>query len=248
MNQTFKRTTAIALLTVILLSVISIGCALVSNRVDAIEANVEVTEPALIIPTMAPTAPTQPTETYPELTLPPTTSTHPTILSTIPTTEAQETESDIFVNDRDMVYEIKTRGCYGILTIPSVGVDVALFLSSIWDIPTGQTITDRTDSAAYQRDATEAFGYEIIADHVHQGFGKIKQAVPGDTLAYINTGDQILAYICTDNFIGWNCLNGSWGLQRYDGTETDGQNDGGITMYTCNSDGTITITFWQPVD
>lgn len=138
--------------------------------------------------------------------------------------------------------EMARRGNMGRLRISSVGVDVALFETSMYDISHSQPIVDNADSAAYISDTIDDYGFIIIGDHVHQGFAAIKSSVPGVTIAEIDSGTNIQTYICTEIFIGYN--NGC--LDDLNGNCIKGRNDGGICMYTCNSDGTITITFWQP--
>jgi uncharacterized protein YgiM (DUF1202 family) len=137
--------------------------------------------------------------------------------------------------------EMERRGNVGRLKISSVGLNVALFKASAFG--GSQSIVDAKDSAAYMEDAIKCYGQIIIADHVHQGFSAIKKSKPGTTIAHIDFGTETLKYICTKKFIGKN--KGS-DLVSLDGVSIKGQNAGGICMYTCNSDGTITITYWQP--
>jgi hypothetical protein len=132
--------------------------------------------------------------------------------------------------------EVEDSSYLGRLSIPSVGVDVA-----VYDDYTQSTV-DNEDSAAYLYGA-DIYGQDVIADHVHQGFSGIKKAVPGSTYAYLNFGTHTKSYVCTKNFIGYNT---GPDLVDLNGQSISGQNNGGLCMYTCNSDGTITITFWQP--
>lgn len=132
-------------------------------------------------------------------------------------------------------YPIKNDGSMGRLYIPSVGVNVAIYGDYT------QETVDREDSAAYLYGETK-YGQEIIADHVHQGFSGIKKAIPGSTTLYIDFGEYQTHYICVDNFKGYNTGND---LTNLNGTSITGQNNNGLCLYTCNSDGTITITFWQ---
>lgn len=137
--------------------------------------------------------------------------------------------------------EKRQRGNVGRLKISSVGVDVALFEVSCYDSKKNQAVVDRTDSAAYMLDANEYFGFTIIGDHSNQGFSKIKNSVPGKTTAVIDYGTYKEEYICTKKFKGRNVGD----LVDLEGNSIAGRNDGGLTMYTCNADGTITITFWK---
>lgn len=139
--------------------------------------------------------------------------------------------------------EKKKRGSVGRLKISSVGVDVALFEVSCYDSTKNQAVVDRTDSAAYMPDANDYFGFTIIGDHSKQGFSKIKNSVPGKTTAVIDFGTYKETYICTKKFKGRNVGD----LVDLNGKSIAGQNNGGLTMYTCNNDGTITITFWEKI-
>lgn len=141
--------------------------------------------------------------------------------------------------------EMKSRpGMLGRLSIPSVGLDVALFYGDVRDSSQSQRVVDASDSAAYLSESDEYYGQILIADHVHQGFSAIKQSVPGTTEAIIDFGTHVEKWICTRIFIGMNVGSN---LVDMNGIGIEGQNDGGICMYTCNFDGSITITFWQKV-
>lgn len=87
-------------------------------------------------------------------------------------------------------------------------------------------------------------GFSLIADHVHQGFAAIKGAVAEETTAYLHFGDHIEVFACTKVFQGYN--DGT--LVDMDGNPLKGTNPGGLGMYTCNADGTITIVYWQPAE
>ena len=132
-------------------------------------------------------------------------------------------------------------GMVGRLTIPYGGVNVALYSTTVYDISESQSIVDAYDSAAYMEDGYSAYNCVIIADHVHQGFVGIKSAVPGSTYAYIDFGECARAYVCTRNLIGYN----TGYLVDGDGNYIVAQDSEEILMYTCNSDGSVTITFWK---
>lgn len=142
-----------------------------------------------------------------------------------------------------VVAEMESRGSCGRLYIPSIGVDVALFETTMYDSKVSQPIVDAEDSAAYITDDVEAWGFPLIADHVHQGFAAIKGAVAGETIAYMHFGNRIESFICTKVFRGYN--NGV--LVDMDGNTLKSTNPGGLGMYTCNADGTITVVYWQPI-
>ena len=142
--------------------------------------------------------------------------------------------------------EMARRGSVGRLTIPSIGVNVALFDTSVYNVNHSQPIVDASDSAAYLSDSVGHYGFVMIGDHVHQGFSAIKQALAGSTLAYIDRGTYTETYVCTEVFVGYNGYGDRTGMFDANGNDVAGRNPGGLCMYTCNSDGTITITFWQP--
>ena len=139
-----------------------------------------------------------------------------------------------------VVQELNTRaGMYGRLTIPSLGVNVALIQVSIYG--NAQGVTDARDSAAYITDFSAA---AMIADHNNQGFNAMKGAIPGQTKAYIQTKSGTLTYVCTSNFQGHNT---GTDLTDSSGRSVRGDNAGGLLMYTCNENWqNITITYWQP--
>lgn len=142
----------------------------------------------------------------------------------------------------EVLAEMNKRGSCGRLFIPSVGVDVAIFDTTLYDAKVSQPIVDANDSAAYMADCVPWWGFPVVADHVHQGFSAIKKSVAGETVAYMHFGDHVDAYMCTRVFRGYNEDT----LTDMDGNPIKGTNPGGLCMYTCNSDGTVTITFWQP--
>lgn len=156
-----------------------------------------------------------------------------------------EDDCDDYTDYNDTSVVSGKLGDMGRLYIPEVGLSVALYSASIYDIGHSQSVTDRSDSAAYLYDASDIFGFDMIADHVHQGFNAIKWLDEGAE-AYIDHGDSIEYFYCTDTFIGYNGYDGQTGMFDTYGNSVAGWNDGGLCMYTCNIDGTITITMWQP--
>lgn len=142
--------------------------------------------------------------------------------------------------------EMSERGNIGRLTIPTFGVDVALFDTSLYNFNHSQAIVDAIDSAAYISDTVDTYGFVIVGDHVYQGFDAIKQVSHG-TILYIDKGACVESYVCTDIFIGYNGYGNKGGMFDINGNSVVGRNDGGLCLYTCNYDETITITFWQPV-
>ena len=125
------------------------------------------------------------------------------------------------------VYEEKLTRHYmaGRLLIPSVGIDVALFL---WgegedeDIMR-QNVTDNLDSALLYSDGVG----QIIADHSNQEFRTLPLVRVTDP-AYILTGDFILSLTC-DMVI--NGINTGFGITDTEGYPVTADED--FICYTC---------------
>ena len=136
------------------------------------------------------------------------------------------------VSNESVLSEMQRRpGMYGRLSIPSVGVNVALFTGS------AQSLVDAPDSAAY----FPAGNSMLIADHWNQGFTKIKGCHVG-TRAYIYKGASIQTLTCTGICQG---VNNDYDLLCADGSSAT--MSGNTLMYTCNGANyhDITITFWS---
>lgn len=138
--------------------------------------------------------------------------------------------------------EIKEKGIYTRLKIPSVGVNVAVYKSSFYDTNV-QTIVDNADSASLQDDLGSC---GVIADHKHQGFSAIKKVIPNETYAYFDFGTYKEKYICTKKCIGKNnetSVTDDEGIWIAYNTNAD------IAMYTCNENWqNVTITYWQKIE
>lgn len=143
--------------------------------------------------------------------------------------------------------EMAKRGNIGRLIISSVGVNVALFNTSIFDSDDSQPIVDRSDSAAYMEDATGYYGFVLIGDHRYQGFSAIKSSIPNRTIAKIDRGSRVDQYICVNKIIGYNGYGDRGGLFDLNGNSIADSYYGQLCLYTCNTDETITMTFWEPV-
>lgn len=110
------------------------------------------------------------------------------------------------------------RGSMGRFSCPSVGLDVAVFNSS------AQSVCDAADSACHWY----ANGTKIIADHVNQGFYKIKSMRPG-TKCYFDDGTNITEYTVQYLMQGHNT--------GYDITDLSYNSlfgKVGFMLYTCN--------------
>lgn len=121
-------------------------------------------------------------------------------------------------------------GMIGRLTIPSLGVNVALFASN------SQAVVDASDSAAYFN-----FGsIIIIGDHQNQGFSAIRGAAPG-AVAYIDNGQTKRKLVCTGRSNGTNT-----GADLLDSSGASVSTRGGYVMYTCNSNwNDVTLAFFS---
>lgn len=127
------------------------------------------------------------------------------------------------------------RGSLGRLSIPSVGIDVAVFGGM------SQGIVDAADSAAL----FGLHGGSIIGDHNYQGFGRIRNMRVG-SYAYFEDGNTKTRYVCTGKIT--NGTNTKADLVNASGGCVCGGAPGGYVLYTCNdwSGRSITIVFLQP--
>lgn len=118
----------------------------------------------------------------------------------------------------DVASQMASRpGMMGRLSIPDVGIDVAVFNSD------SQATADAVDSACY----FDWLGYPVMGDHQNQGWSALQYCVPGSTLAYFDNGSSVTTYICTDNFTG---INTGYGFTYDDGTPISGSS---LVLYTC---------------
>lgn len=128
------------------------------------------------------------------------------------------------------------KGYVGYLSSKSLGLGVRVYKG-----PEGkknQYIVDRENSA-YGFTYGEQY---MIADHVHQGFYKIKNAVPGETTLKFKG----ITYKCSKKFNGKNTGES---ITYLNGNDIINSNKGGLTLYTCNdaSGKNVTVTFWKKV-
>lgn len=131
--------------------------------------------------------------------------------------------------------ERATRGSLGRLSIPSVGIDVAVFGGM------SQGIVDAADSAAL----FGLHGGAILGDHNYQGFGRIRNMRVG-SYAYFEDGNTKTRYVCTGKIT--NGTNTKRDLVNASGQCVCGGAPGGYVLYTCNdwSGRSITVVFLQP--
>lgn len=147
-----------------------------------------------------------------------------------------ENELDIIKKDTNIL------GTYGRIFVPSVDLDVALYLADMTSNNVQKVVDDR-DSAAY----FDFNNQNVIADHNHQGFHKIIDMSIGD-FAYIKKTDgSIDTYQMTDKFEGENIV--------YDLVDLSGNSvlngKSSLVMYTCYKmseyDNHVMITIFQLV-
>lgn len=146
-------------------------------------------------------------------------------------------------NEMDIIYEnTDTLGTYGRLFVPSVDLNVALYLADMTSNNV-QRIVDNRDSAAY----FDFNNQNVIADHNHQGFHKIIDISAGD-FAYIKKLDGSMdIYQMINKFEGENIV--------YDLVDLNGNSiltgKNSLVMYTCYKmseyDNHVMITVFQLV-
>lgn len=135
---------------------------------------------------------------------------------------------------------LTSQGDCGRLVIPDKNINVALYRG--YNTDDSQAIVNAQDSACI---IDWYSGIDIIADHWNQGFDNIKSCTPDETYAYIGHGDTVTTYICTNRFTGHN-TESDLTDDNYNSITT--QNQGGITLYTCNNNWrNITIVYFQPI-
>ena len=129
----------------------------------------------------------------------------------------------------------------GRLVIPSVWIDVALFIDgdgqSVEEMR--QIVCDAPDSAMLYNDGSG----NIIADHNNQGFAALHMLKETDR-AYLLEGDCILTLECAGVIDGYNTGHGI-----FDSNNMSAADNYDYTCYTCGEDWThIKIAGFQIVD
>ena len=130
----------------------------------------------------------------------------------------------------------KKRGTHGRIEIPSLLIGIPLYDG---DGKTAQDIVDAPQSAVFLRWRTQ----DVIADHSFQdGFQRLRWAVPGKTVAYIDN-DGREAYICVQKQVGHirdKLYDSQWQEAK----------PGGLVMYTCIGESDpdtmdVWLTYWK---
>ena len=117
----------------------------------------------------------------------------------------------------------------GMFSIPGVGVSVPCYASS------SQAVCDAQNAAAY----FYMSNHLVIADHVNQGFNRIKSCSPG-MVAYAPDGTK---YECITIMQG---INTGYSLTLTDGTNIREIYPGALVAYTCNSNWqSVTMVFFK---
>lgn len=132
----------------------------------------------------------------------------------------------------------------GALIIPDLAIAVALYEGK--DL---QEIVDAPRSAVWFQLGVQ----DCVADHCHQeGFSRLKDAVPGRTIAWLVTEEDITELVCVRSKTGRIVSEGGRHFLRDEnGEPVYKQNKGGLCVYTCTgkTDAEITyvhLTYWQP--
>ena len=152
--------------------------------------------------------------------------------------DAVETAAPVVIKSRQEIVaeEAAVRGTYGRIYIDEVGVDTAVFYSA--DLTNLQAIVDADDMAAM-------FDWEdgntMIADHNYQGFNDIRYLTPG-SYAELVTVNGTFGYTLQE--IIYDAWNASSEITYNDGTPISVNYTSNLVIYTCNNDGTITVTIW----
>ena len=131
------------------------------------------------------------------------------------------------------------KGAVGRWSISDVKVNVAVYMGTS-SSQKNTAIVNATDSGIYLK---KGDGY-LIGDHNYQGFEAIKKCKPG-TVAYLDTGKQVVKYVCTKVFKGYN--------EKYYLTDANGVKynlpKDYIANYTCNENShSVTIVEFKPVE
>lgn len=148
-----------------------------------------------------------------------------------------------FLNSIDNTQELIDRdGMVCRLYIPDCDINTALFNVTGMKNVEKQPIVDAPDSGLWQ----ESTNVIVVGDHAYEGFSTIKDAVPGETVMYLQVGTQLHAFMCTEIGLGCNTTKKLTDLQGNCLTTVSGHS---ILAYAC-ADETgehIYYAYWDPV-
>ena len=136
-------------------------------------------------------------------------------------------------------------GTHGRLSVPSLGIDVAVNDSRGFD---SQMIVDDDDSAAF----IEWKDQNVIVDHRSQSFYYLPHATPGITTACLVTPASTNYYVCTYSGTGRITYGQNHACTFVDdlGNSVNSTNKDGICMYTCQgqlngNELPVYVTYWR---
>ena len=155
----------------------------------------------------------------------------------------QEEIEYTFLDSPDNTQEMLDRqGMVGRLYIPDVGIDVALFQTSVSDISQQKAYADAPDSGIWmQKGNTIIFG-----DHASEGFDGIADVVPGVTMCYLQIGSEVNPFLCLQKGTGHNLRSD---LVDEEGNTLIDTEEYSMLCYAC-ADSTgrnIYYAYWEPV-
>lgn len=141
---------------------------------------------------------------------------------------------------------MKVYGSQGRLEIDELDIGVPLYDTANGD---AQALIDNEESAAYLR----WYGQVAIADHANQAnFSNLSWAVPGKTVAVIDRKAAQDRFVCYRTQIGHIRIGARGSNQVFDEDwkPVHGQNNNGLTIYTCIGKPAkdvmdVRLTYWR---
>ena len=148
-----------------------------------------------------------------------------------------------FLNSVDNTQEMLDRaGMVCRLYIPDCDINTALFNVTGMKNVEKQPIVDSADSGLWQ----ESTDVVVVGDHAYEGFSTIKDAIPGETVMYLQVGTEIQEFVCAEVGLGCNTTKKLTDMEGNSPTVSPGH---AILAYAC-ADATgdhIYYAYWDPV-
>lgn len=148
-----------------------------------------------------------------------------------------------FLNSVDNTQEMLDRaGMVCRLYIPDCDINTALFNVTGMKNVEKQPIVDSADSGLWQ----ESTDVVVVGDHAYEGFSTIKDAIPGETVMYLQVGTEIQEFVCAEVGLGCNTTKKLTDMEGNSLTVSPGH---AILAYAC-ADATgdhIYYAYWDPV-
>ena len=148
-----------------------------------------------------------------------------------------------FLNSVDNTQEMLDRaGMVCRLYIPDCDINTALFNVTGMKNVEKQPIVDSADSGLWQ----ESTDVVVAGDHAYEGFSTIKDAIPGETVMYLQVGTEIQEFVCAEVGLGCNTTKKLTDMEGNSLTVSPGH---AILAYAC-ADATgdhIYYAYWDPV-